>query len=71
MMPDKSSMVCREIVDTKTVIQNKILTTLMEQLVATDKLSRVDCKDTADVLKRDVEFQMNNLVDRVLKSFQN
>ena len=70
-MPDKSSVVCRDIIDTKTIIQNKIMTTLMEQLVSTAKLSRGDCKEASDALKRDVEFQMNNLVDRVLKSFQN
>ena len=69
-MPDQSSVVCRDIIDTKTVIQNQILTTLMEKLVSTGKASRQECKETSDSLKRDVEVQMNNLVDRVLKSFQ-
>lgn len=69
-MPDHSSSVCRDILDTKSVIQNQTLTALIDQLVATGRLSKEECQETNEVLKRSVEIQMNNLVDRVLKSFQ-
>ena len=68
-MADQSSEICRDIIDTKTVIQNKIVVTLIEKLVATGKNTKADCKEVGNFLKSDVEIQMNNLVDRVLKNF--
>ena len=68
-MKDQCANICREIVNTKSVIQNKLTESLIEHLVATGKASKDDCKDVNSFLSRDVELQMNSLVDRVLKSF--
>ena len=69
-MKDNSSDVCREIINTKTVIQNTTLAILVEHLVSTGKIKREECKDVGDFLNKNIEVQMSSLVDRVLKSFQ-
>jgi len=69
-MANKSSEVCRDIVATKTVIQNKIVESLVIHLVATERIGREDCKNVSSFLNREVEVQMNSLIDRVLKTLQ-
>ena len=68
-MANKSSDVCREIVASSSVIQATSLEILIEHLVATGKLSKSDCKKASELLNRNVELQMNSLIDRVLNHF--
>ena len=67
-MQDKSSKVCREIVNTKTVLQDKTTETLLTSLVSEGKINRADCKKVSNLLKKDLEVQMGLLVDRVLRT---
>ena len=60
--------VCRDILDTKTVLQNKILETLIQQLASKGRLSLEECKKVSVAINKDVESQVDSLIDRTVKN---
>lgn len=65
-MKDKSSTVCREIVNTSEVLQTKLTESVVAHLVATGKIDNKTGKEVSQFFKREVHIQLNSLVDRVL-----
>ena len=65
-MKDKSSTVCREIVNTSEVLQTKLTESVVTHLVSTGKIDNKTGKEISQFFKREVHIQLNSLVDRVL-----
>jgi len=68
-MKNNSSEVCRDIIDTSAVIQDQTTVSLIDNLVSTGKISLDDCKEVSLILKKSIRQQMDNLVDRVITSY--
>ena len=68
-MKNNSSEVCRDIVNTASVIQDQTTVALIENLVTTGKISLDDCKAVNSILNKNIRQQMDNLVDRVITSY--
>ena len=66
-MTNKSSTVCREILNTSEVIQNKLAESIVTHLISSKKIDNRTGKEVSQFLNREVHIQMNSLIDRVLK----
>jgi hypothetical protein len=69
-MANKSNTVCRNIVETKDVLKNQLASTLVESLVASNTITQQQCTELANRANACIDTQMDGLVDRVLKAFQ-
>ena len=64
----QQSKVCRDILDTGAVLKNKVLETLIHHLAAEGKLSKDDCKNVSVLINKDIEAQLDSLVNRTVKN---
>ena len=65
-MSNKTSLVCREILNTSEVIQNKLTESVVAHLISSHKIDVATGKEVSQFFKREVHIQLNSLVDRVL-----
>ena len=68
-MKNNSAEVCRDIIDTSSVIQDQATVALIENLMSTGKINLKDCEEVSSILKKSIGQQMSNLVDRVIVSY--
>jgi len=64
------STVCRNIIDAKDVIKTQVLATLSETLLASNTITEDEYKELSNRVSSCVDTQMESLVDRVLREFQ-
>lgn len=66
----KSSAICRTVLDTQSVVKLQINTTLIEELVSNNTITRGTFETLSGKLQEIVDKQTDGLVDRILNEFK-
>jgi len=67
---NSSSTICRDLIDTKNVIESQLAEILLSALVSSEKITRDECKTLSGHLNKCIDTQVNSLIDRILNELK-
>ena len=65
-----SNNVCRDVLDTQSVIKNQITSLLVAELVSNNTVNNETCKNLSTQISKCIDGQTDLLIDRLINEFQ-